>query len=79
MCDWVEIQGVDVREVGSQPRMLRQTPSSLAEASPASPDNQAAFGGLAELKSKGMARARLREQDARRNWLLARRARGDLG
>jgi DNA replication protein DnaC len=61
MCDWVEIRGVDVREVG--PHASPDAIQRWQKQSPASPDNLRRAGGLPG-KSKGMARARLREQAA---------------
>ncbi|MCC7243453.1 MAG: ATP-binding protein [Acidobacteria bacterium] len=61
MCDWVEIRGVDVREVGSQ-----ASPEAIhrwQKESPASPDNLRRASGLPP-KSRNMARARLREPGA---------------
>jgi DNA replication protein DnaC len=58
MCDWVEMQGVDVRETGKHP-----SPESIhrwQKESPASPENLRKSAGLPP-KSKSMARARLRE------------------
>lgn len=66
MCDWVEIQGVDVREVG--PHASPDAIQRWQKQSPASPDNLRRSGGLPD-KSRGMARARLREQPpAELNW-----------
>ncbi len=66
MCDWVEIQGVDVREVG--PHASPDAIQRWQKQSPASPDNLRRSGGLPD-KSKSMARARLREQlPADLNW-----------
>jgi DNA replication protein DnaC len=58
MCDWVEMEGVDIRETGHHP-----SPESIQrwqKESPASPENLRKSAGLPP-KSKGMARARLRE------------------
>ncbi|HTM32896.1 MAG TPA: ATP-binding protein [Vicinamibacterales bacterium] len=58
MCDWVEMQGVDIRETGQHP-----SPDSIhrwQKESPASPENLRRGAGLPP-KSKSMARARLRE------------------
>lgn len=66
MCDWVEIQGVDVREVG--PHASPDAIQRWQKQSPASPDNLRRSGGLPD-KSKSMARARLRDQPpAELNW-----------
>lgn len=66
MCDWVEIQGVDVREVG--PHASPDEIQRWQKQSPASPDNLRRSGGLPD-KSKSMARARLRDQTpAELNW-----------
>jgi DNA replication protein DnaC len=66
MCDWVEIQGVDVREVG--PHASPDAIQRWQKQSPASPDNLRRSGGLPD-KSKSMARAKLREQTpAELNW-----------
>jgi len=59
MCHWVEMRGVDVREVG--PHASPDTIQRWQKQSPASPDNLRRAGGLPG-KSKGMARARLRER-----------------
>jgi DNA replication protein DnaC len=61
MCDWVEMRGVDVREVG--PHASPDSIQRWQKASPASPDNLKKASGLPP-KSKGMARARLREGGA---------------
>ena len=58
MCDWVEIQGVDVREVG--PQASAEAIHRWQKESPASPDNVRRSSGLPP-KSRNMARARLRE------------------
>ena len=58
MCDWVEIQGADVREVG--PHASAEDIGRWQKQSPASPENVRKSQGLPP-KSKGMARARLRE------------------
>jgi DNA replication protein DnaC len=58
MCDWVEMEGVDIRETGHHP-----SPESIQrwqKQSPASPENLRKSAGLPP-KSKGMARARLRD------------------
>ena len=58
MCDWVKIEGADIREVGPH-----ATPDSIAEwqkNSPASPQNVKKSSGLPP-KTKGMARARLKD------------------
>lgn len=66
MCDWVEIQGFDVREVG--PHASYDEIERWHKQSPASPGNLRRPGGLPD-KSKGMARARLRDQPpAELNW-----------
>lgn len=59
MCDWVEIQGVDIREVG--PHASAADIERWHRSSPASPDNLRRPGGLPG-KTKSMARARLRER-----------------
>lgn len=59
MCDWVEIEGVDTREVGRHP-----TPDDIArwqDRSPASPKNRARAG--LPPRSSGQARASLRARD----------------
>jgi hypothetical protein len=58
MCDWVEIRGVDVREVG--PHASADEIQRWQRESPGSPDNVRRAAGLPS-RSKGMARARLRE------------------
>ncbi|MEZ5284424.1 MAG: ATP-binding protein [Vicinamibacterales bacterium] len=58
MCDWVEIQGIDVREVG--PHASADSVQRWHKQSPASPDNLRRSAGLPP-KSRGMARARLRD------------------
>jgi DNA replication protein DnaC len=62
MCDWVHIEGIDTREVGTHP-----TPDDIAEwqqRSPASPKNRR---GPMPPKSSGQAKAQLkaREKDGR--------------
>lgn len=59
MCDWVEIQGVDVREVG--PHASAAAIERWHRTSPASPDNVRKAGGLPP-RSRGMARAQLRDK-----------------
>jgi DNA replication protein DnaC len=58
MCDWVEIQGADVREVG--PHATAEKIAEWQKKSPASPQNVKKSSGLPP-KSKGMARAKLRD------------------
>ncbi len=65
MCDWVEMQGVDVREVG--PHASPDSIQRWQKESPASPDNLRRTSGLPP-KSKNMARARLREGAAELSW-----------
>jgi DNA replication protein DnaC len=58
MCDWIRIEGADVREVGPH-----ATPDSISEwqkNSPASPQNVRKSSGLPS-KTKGQARARLKD------------------
>ena len=58
MCDWIRIEGADVREVGPH-----ATPESISEwqkNSPASPQNVRKSSGLPH-KTKGQARARLKD------------------
>lgn len=59
MCDWVEIRGVDVREVG--PHASPDAIQRWQKESPASPENLRRAGSL-PVKPRGMARARLRDQ-----------------
>jgi DNA replication protein DnaC len=65
MCDWVEMQGVDVREVG--PHASADSIQRWQKQSPASPDNLRRTAGLPP-KSKSMARARLRDNAAELSW-----------
>ena len=65
MCDWVEMHGVDVREVG--PHASPDSIQRWQKESPASPDNLRRTSGLPP-KSKNMARARLREGAAELSW-----------
>ncbi len=65
MCDWVEMQGVDVREVG--PHASPDSIQRWQKQSPASPDNLRRTSGLPP-KSKNLARARLREGAAELSW-----------
>lgn len=58
MCDWVEIYGADVREVGPHP--TAEEIGRWQRESPASPDNLRKAGALPP-QTKGLARARLRE------------------
>jgi DNA replication protein DnaC len=58
MCHWVEMHGVDVRETG--PHASPDSIQRWQKESPASPENLKKSGGLPP-KSKGMARARLRD------------------
>jgi DNA replication protein DnaC len=58
MCDWVEIQGADVREVG--PHATAEKIADWQKKSPASPQNVKKSSSLPP-KSKGMARARLKD------------------
>lgn len=58
MCDWIEMHGVDVREVG--PHASPEAIQRWQKQSPASPDNLRRAGGLPG-KSRGMARAKLRD------------------
>ena len=57
MCDWVEIQGVDVRDVG--PRASADAVLKWQRESPASPQNVGTAGQLPD-KAKSMARAKLK-------------------
>jgi DNA replication protein DnaC len=59
MCDWVEIRGVDIREVG--PHASAAAIERWHRESPASPDNVRKAGSLPP-RSRGMARAQLREK-----------------
>jgi len=65
MCDWVEMHGVDVREVG--PHASPDSIQRWQKQSPASPDNLRRTAGLPP-KSKSMARARLRDGAAELSW-----------
>lgn len=58
MCDWVEIQGADVREVG--PHATAEKIAEWQKKSPASPQNVRKSSSLPP-KTKGMARARLKD------------------
>jgi DNA replication protein DnaC len=58
MCDWVEIQGADVREVG--PHASAEKIADWQKKSPASPQNVKKSSSLPP-KTKGQARARLRD------------------
>ena len=58
MCHWVEMHGVDVRETG--PHASPESIQRWQKESPASPENLSKSAGLPP-KSKGMARARLRD------------------
>jgi DNA replication protein DnaC len=58
MCDWVEIQGADVREVG--PHASAEKIANWQKNSPASPQNVRKSSALPP-KTKGMARARLKD------------------
>jgi DNA replication protein DnaC len=58
MCDWVEIQGADVREVG--PHATAEKIAEWQKKSPASPQNVKKSSGLPP-RTKGMARAKLRD------------------
>jgi len=58
MCDWVEIRGADVREVG--PHASADDIARWQKESPASAENVSRSGGLPS-RSKGQARARLKE------------------
>ena len=58
MCDWVEIQGADVREVG--PHATAEKIAEWQKKSPASPQNVRKSSALPP-KTKGMARARLKD------------------
>jgi DNA replication protein DnaC len=62
MCDFVEIQGVDVREVG--PHASAADIDRWNKTSPASPDNLRRAGALPP-KSRSMARAQLRDRPPR--------------
>ncbi len=76
MCDFVEIQGVDVREVG--PHATPDAIQRWQKESPASPDNLRKSAGLPP-KIKNMARARLREQaPAELNWPGGRAGTGGM-
>lgn len=59
MCDWVEIQGVDVREVG--PHASAAAIERWHRESPASPDNVRKAGSLPP-RSRSMVRAQLRDK-----------------
>jgi DNA replication protein DnaC len=59
MCDWVEIQGVDVREVG--PHASAAAIERWHRESPASPNNIRKAGGLPP-RARSMARAQLRDK-----------------
>lgn len=59
MCDWVEIHGVDVREVGPHPSA--DDILKWQRESPASPQNVRTAGQLPD-KAKSMARAKLKER-----------------
>ncbi len=61
MCDWVQIQGADVREVG--PQASADDIGRWQKQSPASPENVRKSAGLPP-KTKGMARARLKDGGA---------------
>ncbi len=61
MCDWVEIQGADVREVG--PHASAESIAKWQKTSPASPENVRRSSTLPP-RSKGMARARLKDSGA---------------
>jgi DNA replication protein DnaC len=63
MCHWVEIQGADVREVG--PHATAEEIASWQKRSPASPEN---LRRSLPPKTKGMARARLREAAPELKW-----------
>lgn len=63
MCDWVEIQGADVREVG--PHASAEEIASWQKRSPASPEN---VRRSLPPKAKGLARARLREAAPELKW-----------
>jgi DNA replication protein DnaC len=58
MCDWVEIQGADVREVG--PHATAEKIAEWQKNSPASPQNVRKSSSLPP-KTKGMARAKLKD------------------
>ena len=58
MCDWVEIRGADVREVG--PNASAESIAKWQKESPASPDNVRRSSALPP-KTKGMARAKLKD------------------
>ena len=59
MCDWVEIQGADVREVG--PHASAEKIADWQKKSPASPQNVKKSSSLPP-RTKGQARARLKDQ-----------------
>jgi hypothetical protein len=61
MCDWLEMHGVDVREIG--PHASPDAISRWQTQSPASPENTRRASGLPP-KTKGTARARLKESGA---------------
>lgn len=67
MCDWVEIQGADVREVG--PHASAEKIAAWQKNSPASSQNVRKSSSLPP-KTKGMARARLKDsgQQYELNW-----------
>ena len=67
MCDWIEIQGADVREVG--PHASAEKIADWQKNSPASPQNVKKSSSLPP-KTKGMARARLKDagQQYELNW-----------
>ena len=72
MCDWVEMQGVDVREVG--PHASPDSIQRWQKESPASPDNLRRTRGCRQ--EQGQARARLREGAAELPGLVAGRVPG---
>ncbi len=66
MCDWVEMSGADFREVG--PQASAEAVGRWQKESPASPENMKRASSLPS-KSKGFARARLKETGtAELNW-----------
>lgn len=65
MCAWVELQGADVREVG--PHATADEIANWQKRSPASPENVRRSGGLPP-KTRGMARARLKEAAPELKW-----------
>jgi hypothetical protein len=63
MCLWVEMDGPDVREVGTHP-----TPADIARYNQQSPGADRGRAGTFPTRAKGMARASLRGGAADLNW-----------